>query len=118
MKAKIARIQIDIDYRCPNCYLHFRLSNSKIPQGQPISYHCVECSEPLSIPSPFKSKKITKSKTKDPVVNKAILSLKAMGFKPSEATTLVNRSYCSGIDVANLVKEAIKNVEPTKTNTT
>lgn len=109
MKAKIARIQIDIDYRCPNCYLHFRLSNSKIPQGQPISYRCVECSEPLSIPSPFKNKKITKSKTKDPTVNKAILSLKAMGFKTSEATTLVDKSYRSGITVTELIKDAIKN---------
>ena len=32
MRAKIARVQLDIDYLCPNCYLHFRLTNSEIPR--------------------------------------------------------------------------------------
>ena len=39
MKATISRTQLDIDYKCPNCYLHFRLSNQDIPQETDITYN-------------------------------------------------------------------------------
>jgi hypothetical protein len=41
--------------------------------------------------------------------------MKSMGFNFSEATSLVNKAYHSGITVADLIKEAIKNVELSQT---
>ena len=64
MRAKIARIQMDVDYQCPNCYLHFRLSNSKIPQRKQESYPCSECGELLVVPPVFAKANQTTSFTK------------------------------------------------------
>ena len=120
MEAHIARIQMDVDYKCPNCYLHFRLSNAKIPQDKSISHVCPECSQRLTIPPLFKkSKKTTKTITKkriDPTVNSARLALKEMGFTLTEATSLIDKVYHERSSVAELIKGCLKNLEPAKTN--
>lgn len=121
MRATICKVQLDIDYKCPNCYLHFRLSNSDIPQKRKSEVECPSCSEKLTVTFPeafvaFPIKSNNKKKeAKDPVIEKAIMSMKSMGFNFSEATSLVNKVYHSGITVADLIKKAIKNVELSQT---
>jgi predicted RNA-binding Zn-ribbon protein involved in translation (DUF1610 family) len=111
MRAEVANIQLDVNYKCPNCYFHFRLSNSAVPQKEPVSMECPACYQNLTVPA-LSNKINTKNKPiKNPVIEKAISSLKVMGFNLSEATSLVNKAYRSGISVADLIKEAIKNVE-------
>ena len=76
MKAKIARIQMDVDYKCPNCYLHFRFSNSKIPQRKQVSYSCPECRELLVVPPVFtKANQTTSFKKGSPKNNLPIKKL-------------------------------------------
>ncbi len=121
MEAHIARIQMDVDYKCPNCYLHFRLSNTKIPQNKPLNHVCPECYEHLTIPPLFKKskkkkRKVTTKKQTDPIVNSAKLALKQMGFTSTEATSLIDKVYHERISVAELIKGCLKNVEPAKTN--
>lgn len=114
MKAEVASIQLDVNYKCPNCYFHFRLINNSVPQKQSISMDCPACSESLIVPALSKNSNESNSKnktTKNPITEKAILSLRSMGFSLSEATPLVNKAYRSEISVADLIKEAIKNVE-------
>ena len=110
MKATIARKQLDIDYKCPNCYLHFRLSNEDIPQATEIKMECSSCRESLTIPCLYKSNIKNKSTPSDPVIRSATLAMQAMGFKISEATSLITKVYYKGISVNNLIKESIKNV--------
>ena len=115
MRAEVASIQLDVNYKCPNWYFHFRLSNNSVPQKESISMKCPACSESLTVP-PLSKKSNNKNKqTKNPVAEKAILSLRSMGFNLSEATSLVNKAYYPEISVTDLIKEAIKNVELSKT---
>ena len=129
MKAKIARIQIDIDYKCPNCYLHFRLSNSKIPRNKQSTYSCPECRELLSIPTIFSKANQTASFTNsspknnlpikkniDPIKERAKAAIRSQGYTKSEATHLINNIYYQGMSLVDLVKEAIKNDKRTTTN--
>ncbi len=120
MKAIVARVQIDIDYKCPNCFLHFRLSNSKVPQKKDCSVTCPECNQKLTVPALFKkSKKKRTPKTNntlDPVIKSAESALKVNGFTKTEATQLINKTYRKGISVAELIKGCLKNVETAKAN--
>jgi hypothetical protein len=112
MKAIIARVELDVNYRCPNCFLHFRLSNKKVPQNKPMNLDCPECMQKLTIPPLFKTNKKQKIlKKNDPVIKSAKMALTAMGFKNNEATTLVGNNYHEGISVADLIKGALKDVE-------
>lgn len=114
MIAEIASIQLDVNYKCPNCYFHFRLINNSVPQKESMSMDCPACSQSLTVPALSKKPKKSNSKnktSKNPIVEKAILSLRSMGFNLSEATSLVSKAYHSEISVADLIKEAIKNVE-------
>tara|TARA_R110000751_G_scaffold215495_1_gene318979 strand:+ start:300 stop:695 length:396 start_codon:yes stop_codon:yes gene_type:complete len=130
MKAKIARIQMDVDYKCPNCYLHFRFSNSKIPQKEEVSYSCPECSELLIVPPVFTSTIQTTTFIKtspknnlpiknnsDPIKERAKAAIRSQGYTASEATRLINNAYYQGIPLADLIKEAIKNDKRTTTDT-
>jgi predicted RNA-binding Zn-ribbon protein involved in translation (DUF1610 family) len=131
MKAKIARIQIDVDYKCPNCYLHFRFSNSKIPQKEEVSYSCPECSELLIVPPVFAKANQTTSfikrspknnlaikKNSDPIKERAKAAIRSQGYTASEATQLINNVYHQGMSIADLIKDAIKNDKRTTTDTT
>jgi len=131
MKAEIARIQMDVDYKCPNCYLHFRFSNSKIPQKKQVSYSCPECSELLVVPPVFAKANQTTSFTKaspknnltiknnsDPIKERAKAAIRSQGYTVSEATRLINNAYYQGIPLADLIKEAIKNDKQIKADTT
>ena len=110
MRATTARMQLDIDYKCPNCYLHFRLSNDDVPKTTDTKMECPSCRENLTIPCLNKSNIKNKSTPVDPVIKSATLAMQAMGFKISEATPLITKSYYKGISVSNLIKESIKNV--------
>ena len=131
MRAKIARIQMDVDYQCPNCYLHFRLSNSKIPQRKQESYPCSECGELLVVPPVFAKANQTTSFTKsspknnlpiknnsDPIKERAKAAIRSQGYTASEATRLINNVYYQGISLADLIKDAIKNDKRPTTDTT
>jgi predicted RNA-binding Zn-ribbon protein involved in translation (DUF1610 family) len=131
MRAKIARIQMDVDYQCPNCYLHFRLSNSNIPQRKQASYPCPECRELLVVPPVFAKANQTTSFTKsspknnlpikknsDPIKERAKAAIRSQGYTASEATRLINNAYYQGIPLADLIKDAIKNDKRTTTDTT
>ena len=131
MKAKIARIQMDVDYKCPNCYLHFRFSNSKIPQKEQVSYSCPECRELLIVPPVFKSPIQTTTFIKtspknnlpiknnsDPIKERAKAAIRSQGYTASETTLLINNVYHQGISLVDLIKDAIKNDKQTTTDTT
>lgn len=131
MKAKIARIQMDVDYKCPNCYLHFRFSNSKIPQRKQTSYSCPECREPLVVPPIFAKanqttsfkkappkNNLTITKDSDPIKQRAKAAIVSQGYTSSEATQLIKNTYYQGISLVNLIKDAIKNDKSTTTDTT
>jgi len=116
MKAKIARVNIDVDYRCPNCYLHFRLSNKKIPQSKPMNLVCPECSDSITIPPLFNFTK--KKSTKKPInntVEKARAAMRGLGFSNSEVTALIEKTYQDDMLVADLIEGCLKNVEQSKT---
>ena len=130
MKAKIARIQMDVDYKCPNCYLHFRLSNLKIPQRKQASHTCPECREPLVVPPIFTKANQTTSfkkgspknnlpikKDSDPIKERAKAAIRSQGYTASESTRLINNVYYQGISLADLIKDAIKNDKRTTTDT-
>jgi hypothetical protein len=111
VKAKIARVQIDIDYRCPNCYLHFRLTNDEIPQDKSIDKGCVSCGEVLGIaPVAFASQQVvsTAPEIKDsPDSLRAIKALQSQGYDKKEAQSRVRSAYRVGISISELIKEAI-----------
>ena len=122
---------MDVDYQCPNCYLHFRLSNSKIPQRKQESYPCSECGELLVVPPVFAKANQTTSFTKsspknnlpiknnsDPIKERAKAAIRSQGYTASEATRLINNVYYQGISLADLIKDAIKNDKRPTTDTT
>ena len=122
---------MDVDYKCPNCYLHFRFSNSKIPQKEEVSYSCPECSELLIVPPVFAKANQTTSfikrspknnlaikKNSDPIKERAKAAIRSQGYTASEATQLINNVYHQGMSIADLIKDAIKNDKRTTTDTT
>ena len=121
MKAKIARVQLDIDYLCPNCYLHFRLTNSEIPRNKYISQSCPACKEPLKI-SPIsleinacRSSVITDSETITPDSDdslRAIKALQAQGYSKKEAQARVRAIHKNDMRVSELIREAISYEQP------
>ena len=121
MKAKIARVQLDIDYLCPNCYLHFRLTNSEIPRNKHISQSCPACKEPLKISpisletSACRSSVITDSETitldSDDSL-RAIKALQSQGYGKKEAQARVRAVYKNTMSVSDLIMEAISYEQP------
>ena len=110
MKATISRTQLDIDYKCPNCYLHFRLSNQDIPQESDIVMTCPECWDSVTIPAYNKNKQLENKTTK-----LAIQALHSQGYTLLEATRLVHKYDRQNITVVELIKEAIKDEQSTTT---
>ena len=106
MQAKIARVQLDIDYLCPNCYLHFRLTNSEIPREY-INKNCPACSELLGL-SPIS---LEIELPEQPVDNedclRAIKALQAQGYGKKESQTRVRAVRRDNIDISKLIREAI-----------
>lgn len=115
MKAQIAKIQLDVDYKCPNCYLHFRLSNSKVPQKRSYSIECPSCMQKLTIEPLFKTTKKQKTIKKkiDPVFKSAKAALKVLGFSGRDTQKLIEQNYFDGITKQQLIREVLKNVEHT-----
>jgi predicted Zn finger-like uncharacterized protein len=113
MKAQIAKIQLDVDYKCPNCYLHFRLSNSKVPQNRSCSVECPSCMQKLTIEPLFKvtKKEKTIKQQVDPVIKSAKAALKVLGFSGNETQKLIEENYFDGITKQQLIKEVLRNVE-------
>lgn len=109
MKAKISKIQLDVDYQCPNCFLHFRLRDKEIPQRKSIRMECPSCWDFIAIPPLSKPKYKKQQKTIDPVIKTAIRAMQSQGYKVSEAKCLVNDAYSKDITLANLIKKAILN---------
>jgi len=115
MKAKISQIQLDIDYRCPNCYLHFRLSNNDIPQKKPKKLECPECAQQVSLPTIQITRgveKPPKAEKESPLAKKAALALRSQGYNLGEAKTLISSIYDKNMSLADLIKAAISNDEP------
>ena len=114
MKAKIARVQLDIDYLCPNCYLHFRLTNSEIPRKY-INKNCPACAELLGI-SPI-SLEIELPELEEPVDNedslRAIKALQAQGYSKKEAQTRVRAVHRDSVGISELIREAVTYEQPT-----
>tara|TARA_R100001377_G_scaffold85157_2_gene70577 strand:- start:1104 stop:1475 length:372 start_codon:yes stop_codon:yes gene_type:complete len=120
MRAKIAKIRIDVDYQCPNCYLHFRLSGNEIPKKKAISKDCPSCWEPITVPPLSTPKKISSNTRQpnavDPVIAMAIKALLSQGYTAREAKDSVSKSYLKDITLATLIKKAILNNESSKTS--
>ena len=121
MKAKIARVQLDIDYLCPNCYLHFRLTNSEIPRDKYINQSCPACRESLKI-SPisfetnsWQSSVIIGSETvtldSDESL-RATKALQAQGYSRKEAQARVRAIHKNDMSVSELIREAISYEQP------
>ena len=116
MKATISRTQLDIDYKCPNCYLHFRLSNQDIPQETDITMTCPECWDSVTIPAYNKNNNNNKNKPPENEITKlAIKALHSQGYTLLEATRLVHKYNRHNITVVELIKEAIKDERSTTT---
>ena len=116
MKATISRTQLDIDYKCPNCYLHFRLSNQEIPQETDITMTCPECWDSVTIPAYNKTNNNNKNKPPENEITKlAIKALHSQGYTLLEATRLVHKYNRHNITVVELIKEAIKDERSTTT---
>ena len=121
MKAKIAKIRLDVDYQCPNCYLHFRLSGNEIPKKKSMSKDCPSCWEPITVP-PLSRPNNNSSSNKqpravDPIIARAVKALQSQGYTALEAKDSVNKSYLKDIALATLIKKAILNNESSKTST-
>jgi|TARA_R110001583_G_scaffold26072_3_gene94136 hypothetical protein len=114
MKATISRTQLDIDYKCPNCYLHFRLSNQDIPQESDIVMTCPECWDSVTIPAYNKSNNKNKQ-LENKTTKLAIQALHSQGYTLLEATRLVHKYDRQNITVVELIKEAIKDEQSTTT---
>ena len=116
MKATISRTQLDIDYKCPNCYLHFRLSNQEIPQETDITMTCPECWDSVTIPAYNKTNNNNKNKPpENEITTLAIKALHSQGYTLLEATRLVHKYNRHNITVVELIKEAIKDERSTTT---
>ena len=118
MKANIARVQLDVDYRCPNCLLHFRLSGKNVPQKEATQVECPSCVQKIDLPPVFKVKHTNnkiKVVEKDPVIEKAIAALKSQGYTLRDAKSLVNNYYCKHISLEELVRSSIINDKQIKT---
>tara|TARA_R110000824_G_scaffold128568_5_gene289593 strand:- start:2418 stop:2774 length:357 start_codon:yes stop_codon:yes gene_type:complete len=118
MKANISRVQLDVDYRCPNCLLHFRLSGSNVPQKDTVQIECPSCVQKIDLPPIFKVKHVNKKikvVEKDPVVKRAISALKSQGYTLKESKGLVNSYYCKHISLEELVRSSILNDKQIKT---
>ena len=117
MKAKIARVQVDIDYRCANCYLHFRLTNAEIPTGKSINRSCPACNELLEIrpctllfPDPIAAAPQQSKDNEDSL--RAIKALQAQGYGKKEAQARVRAVYKNTMSVSDLIMEAISYEQP------
>ena len=118
MKASIARVQLDVDYRCPNCLLHFRLSGSKVPQKDTTQVECPSCVQKIVLPPVFKRSHVNKKikvVEKDPVIEKAMAALKSQGYTLKDSKNLVNSYYCKHISLEELVRSSILNDKQIKT---
>jgi predicted RNA-binding Zn-ribbon protein involved in translation (DUF1610 family) len=131
MRAEIARVRLDIDYKCPNCYFHFRLSGNAIPRKKEKKSRCPECSELLIVPPvSIKANQTTSfinnlpknnlptKNDDDPIKERAKAAIRSQGYTSSEATQLINNAYYQGIPLVDLIKDAIKNDKRTTTDTT
>lgn len=121
MRAKIAKIRVDVDYQCPNCRLHFRLSGKEIPKKKAILKDCPSCLEHITVPPLVAPKKISSSikqpNAVDPIIASAINALRSQGYTAREAKDSVSKSYLKDITLATLIKKAILNNELSKTPT-
>ena len=116
MQAKIARVQLDIDYLCPNCYLHFRLTNTEIPRDEDVDQNCPACNEPLKIsPIYFEVKPIVRpEQVKDDEDSlRAIKALQAQGYAKKEAHARVRAVRRDSMGISELIREAISYEQPT-----
>jgi predicted RNA-binding Zn-ribbon protein involved in translation (DUF1610 family) len=131
MKAEIARVRLDIDYKCPNCYFHFRLSGNEIPKKKAKKLRCPECSELLVVPSiSIKANQTTSfinnspknnlptKKDNESIKERAKAAIRSQGYTLSEATQLINNTYHQDISLVDLIKDAIKNDKRTTPDTT
>lgn len=88
MKAELHSYNLDINFRCPNCRLFFRLSNRQIPTEKSTKVCCENCNEKLVI-DPFK---ITKPKKKRNARYQEALSIMVRyGWSNLEARTILDR---------------------------
>lgn len=112
-KAELKVMDIDLHYKCPNCYLMFKLRNKQIPIKKSLIQDCPACSDALTIApvsinvSEVSSRARHSSKTKDKTVCKAVEALKSQGYSTKESRIRVNAAHEKGISLADLIKGAI-----------
>jgi len=49
MDAEFYSFELDINYRCPNCKLFFRLRNKQVPTKKSVCYRCEGCNENIVV---------------------------------------------------------------------
>ena len=117
-KAELKVIDIDLHYRCPNCYLVFKLRNKQIPREKSIATRCPACSDTLTVSPVFIKVSEVSSRTsqastpKDKTVCKAVEALKSQGYSAKEAKGRVEAVHKEGTTLAELIKGAIKHEQP------
>ena len=112
MQAKIARVQLDIDYLCPNCYLHFRLTNSEIPREY-INKNCPACAELLGISPISLEVELPEQPVDSEDFLRAIKALQAQGYSKKEAQTRVKAVHRDSLGISELIREAVTYEQPT-----
>jgi len=115
VQAKIARVQLDIDYLCPNCYLHFRLTNAEIPRDKYLNQNCPACKELLNISPIFFEVKATVPLERvrdDEDSLRAIKALQAQGYAKKEAQARVRAVRRDRMGISELIREAVTHEQP------
>ena len=126
MNAEFYSFELDINYRCPNCKLFFRLSNRNIPTKKSINYICDGCNSTIVIPPvaivivPEKTRTKTKTQSyrkEHPFGNAYVLAKKAIlkyGWSREDADNLLMKainenSLPDDVEPSVLVKLALAN---------
>ena len=117
MRARISQVRIEVEYQCPNCFIGFKLTGSKVPQSKSKSMDCPSCWDSITVPSLSTPKNKKQPNAVNPVIASAINALRSQGYTALEAKDSVNKSYLKDIALATLIKKAILNNELSKTPT-
>ena len=111
--AKLKTADINFQYRCPNCHLHFGLRNKQIPTKQKAIIECPSCRDKIVVlPVSIKIEKLSfesdKQKKFSQNEDRAIAALVAQGFTKREAKDLVLSVNNSLMPLPDLVAEALR----------
>lgn len=114
--AELKMADIHLQYRCPNCYLHFGLRNKQIPTKKEVKIKCPACYDMLTVlpmnikieKLSFESNKEKKIPPKQEIINRAVAALTSQGFGKREAQGLILSVYDESMTLPDLIVTALR----------